>query len=626
MALIPFFVIFLLLCALAPDSVGWADTPEFPLTAFYLDIIHPPGAPLYSILSNLLSLIPIGPIVWRVHIFSCLLSVGCMALVAKIALGPSSRNRPITLGVLCTAPLLPLLIPAWWRQSVAPEVYSLNCLLLLALVYLGERAWSRRDARALFLCAFISGLSLGNHISAALFVFPLAGALAFRFRTSPRSVAVSVLFGLIGLLVLLYLPVRSHAFPPLNTGQPDSLLRFWNLLSDARDRMLRPEALAGIAGLDGGSIAHFLARLLEDVRNVLSETGLWVASVGAVGLVLVTARQKFLGVLLGILCLSNLYFFHGWQVEVYLPVFAVLWVGVLHLLALLQLQAPRGAILFATILLGVSVYRLQAFSDQIVELRRDRSAELVGKLVLESLPQDSLGILEPSWFLAKYLWHIEGVRPDVTLTAVPQLAFPDYFAEVRLSFPGDGAFRSFASGLERSELGVFPSLIQMAPQSLPIMLEPSLALSKPLRKVAQLQASGMLRVERGTFVDRKADFGALCATTSKLIAPLGTQASNQSARTQIESLCVGMAQHLIQLEEYKRALNLLYSICPASSVDACSPQVLKIQALLMVSLRQWPEAQTLLQYLLVRRPDSDIISNLRYVHGQLERQETPVGS
>ena len=114
------------------------------------------------------------------------------------------------------------------------EVYTFEALLV-ALVILVLLLWrDRRDSRYLLLSAFLVGLSLTHHLTSVLLV---PAALAFVFLTDRRVfsrtglMAKGVGIFLLGLLPLLYLPIRAMMHAPLNEADPSTPWRFLLLVT-----------------------------------------------------------------------------------------------------------------------------------------------------------------------------------------------------------------------------------------------------------------------------------------------------------------------------------------------------------------------------------------------------------
>src|SRR5215218_7529329 len=71
---------------LQPDFGGPEDTPKFQFLGYVLGTAHPPGYPLYVLLSHLFVKLPIGTIAYRANLFSAVmaaLACGLSYLLAR---------------------------------------------------------------------------------------------------------------------------------------------------------------------------------------------------------------------------------------------------------------------------------------------------------------------------------------------------------------------------------------------------------------------------------------------------------------------------------------------------------------------------------------------------------------
>ena len=101
------------------------------LVAYFLDIAHPPGSPLYGQLANVLALLPWGPIAWRVNLFSTLVGTLNLVLGFIISLQVLKRSfssrHPSMTALAFFPPLLLLLCPAYLKQITSAEVKQHIC-------------------------------------------------------------------------------------------------------------------------------------------------------------------------------------------------------------------------------------------------------------------------------------------------------------------------------------------------------------------------------------------------------------------------------------------------------------------------------------------------------------------
>ena len=68
------------LSTLAPTVAFW-DCGEFITTSYRFGVPHPPGAPLYTLLGRLFSMLPFGEIAFRVNLLSAASGIATVLLV-----------------------------------------------------------------------------------------------------------------------------------------------------------------------------------------------------------------------------------------------------------------------------------------------------------------------------------------------------------------------------------------------------------------------------------------------------------------------------------------------------------------------------------------------------------------
>jgi hypothetical protein len=166
--------------------------------------------------------------------------------------------------------------------------------------------------------AFLAGLGLGNH--PALLLFAGFGALFFYRAFRGKQLYTLLFCVLFGGAIYLYLPLRAQSSPPLNTGSPTTIERTWNLMSDARDRHLRPVAINTIGSFQEGGLEHQLKVSQQDAENILKETGWYLGPLGMLGLCSALIFLPFRSTVLFALGLgSTMLFFRGWQPDPFVP-------------------------------------------------------------------------------------------------------------------------------------------------------------------------------------------------------------------------------------------------------------------------------------------------------------------
>jgi len=230
-----------------PDTL---DSPMLQTEVLVLGIGHPTGYPTYMMLTHLFTYLPIGDPAYRVSLASALYGAAAVLIVYLVGLRLGGRAVAAASGALAFG-----LSGTFWGQAVIAEVYTLEALLV-ALAILVLLVWRDRSGdRYLLLCAFLVGLSLTHHLTSALLV---PAVPAFVFLTDRRVFSRTRLllkgFGLflLGLVPILYLPIRALIHAPLNEADPSTPWRLLLLVtggsflaeSSEKGRHCSPSALA----------------------------------------------------------------------------------------------------------------------------------------------------------------------------------------------------------------------------------------------------------------------------------------------------------------------------------------------------------------------------------------------
>lgn len=485
--------------AAAPTTVGWRDSGEFLLSAYFLDIPHPAGFPLFAQLANSFNLLLPGPIAWRTHSFSCVTAIVLIVQLWFLAksLLPHIPQRPS----LCVAATIATLIStqALYRAITTAEVYSLSAILLVAILQCLTLYGQNKDLRWMYLAAFIGGLSLSNHVVSSLFgIWVLIGLILFK-ELSPKKVVAAGIFALLGVSTYAYLPARSSSEPPLNTGAPHSLERFVLHVTDARDRDLRPANQRGRPATSAFDLA------VSDASRLSSELPWFLLPLCAVGiLTLATTNAKFLFYSSGII-ITTMGFFMGWDVDPWISATSILLlyaaVGVRVVINYVGKTAPRFSLGAELLVTAACVVQLFTFVPSHYLNRywslADESAMNFTKARLRNAPHESLLIADASWFMSKYAQHIEGVAPNVTTVYLPAILFPHYFAPPQLLINQQRWMPQQQSNQTEPGYSNLFSLLSAASEFTAIEIEPNTVANAPLREILLLEADGTLRIEKG---------------------------------------------------------------------------------------------------------------------------------
>jgi hypothetical protein len=154
-------------------SIYWNDAPEFVDVAYTLGIAHPPGSPTYALLAKLATLVPLGGITARVHLFSAACAVGALALCAlcvrRLHRGMAGRHPREVEDPGTLSP---------WRPRSGPTPRTRRCTLPSS---------SSRRRSSTSPCAGTNRATSGYFSRAPSSSVSLAACTAPRSSSSPRS-------------------------------------------------------------------------------------------------------------------------------------------------------------------------------------------------------------------------------------------------------------------------------------------------------------------------------------------------------------------------------------------------------------------------------------------------------
>jgi Protein of unknown function (DUF2723) len=212
-------------------TVALVDSGALTLAAWSTGNAHPPGFPLYLMVTKLFTLLPFGATVAvRANVASAVFAALACAMVT---LAVSETRRESTKADALVAAFAGLLLAfsrTLWGYATVAEVYALNTFLIAAIVWL-MLSWRRTgDIKRLHIAALLFGLALGvHHVTVGL---TLIGIAVLVFRTAKRDFFTSKHFAIAAALaiaallaVYAYLPLSARRQPVWNWGDPDTMAR-----------------------------------------------------------------------------------------------------------------------------------------------------------------------------------------------------------------------------------------------------------------------------------------------------------------------------------------------------------------------------------------------------------------
>jgi hypothetical protein len=394
---------------LHPGLGGPEDTPKFQFVGYVLGTAHPPGYPLYVLLSHpFVTWLPVGTIAYRANLFSAVLAaVACgLSFVIGRQLGASRWLAASAALALATG-------ASYWRSAVIAEVYGLAAVIA-GLVVVALLAWNRTGGTWRLLSAvgaFAAGL--GNHLT----VLGLApAAAAFVLLRHPRALTARVL-ALAALLLAAgvaqygFILLRSHQGAPYLESAAWTLPDLWAVVTAQRfadqrfafsaGEMLQTQVptVAGLLAADLGIIglAGLTAGLVAMVAGRHAAAALALAgAAGMLGLVLNLSGD-----------------FQGFVT----PALVLIWPVAAFGLEAIRTSVPAALVPRASLLIGAVAIAMPALNLHANYAEADQSRSREGRFfraVYAQLPERSAVVVDDYWhdMVLRYLALTPEGGPD----------------------------------------------------------------------------------------------------------------------------------------------------------------------------------------------------------------------
>jgi len=423
-----------LYAALAAREVMFGDALELVSSAIRDGVAHPPGYPLWIALGHLASLVPVGPLAYRVNLTAAAYHAVTVGLVYASGYVLVRRHGP----ALFAALLLAIGSPLFVTWSLQAEAFSLNdlfaaAIVLLTLLWLDDaRRW-----RLVLPIALLFGLGLANHQTLILLT-PLPLWAAWRGRDAirdgkivPQTLCVAALLLLLGFwLPYLHTVLASRRLPAWEEG---AVYSFWDLI-DLIDRRVY-----GVVNLLPGE-SWESGSPVQRVALLVSLGGWPYLAIGA-GLVGLTLRRRDSELVLGaLIAIGSLVVFCALahirlELELFRGVFSRF--GLLPIVALAPFSACAAYLLeplASNRSLRYAVTGVALCVAFVPAALRLPALSLAGVHDARTLTNDIFAVLPPHAILlaidedvelsVPYFQAVEHRRPDVTVIQFGLLYYP----------------------------------------------------------------------------------------------------------------------------------------------------------------------------------------------------------
>ncbi|KAK3272098.1 hypothetical protein CYMTET_19584, partial [Cymbomonas tetramitiformis] len=280
-------VTFLVYLPTVYPNIAGGDATELSFVACRFGTAHPPGYPLWTILSGLfVRLLPVGSAAYRTNVCATVCAALCNGVVFMVVEGATGKipSAVLASGLWAFGKLV-------WQYAIQAEVFALNNLLCAVLLYLTGCYEKTRDCRCAYWGAFVIGLGLSNQHTIIFYVIPLLLRVIWASKgelLQAKHIARLVVAGAVGLLPYAYLPLVGGRALPGSWGELTTLDGFRKHLLREEYGTFRlfsgaePEDTRFLLGLQ-----HYMHSLLEQSRFV----GLGLVAIGMLLVLFLPSRR-----------------------------------------------------------------------------------------------------------------------------------------------------------------------------------------------------------------------------------------------------------------------------------------------------------------------------------------------
>ena len=204
----------------AQVSVPFWDPGELSAAAYLMQVPHPPGGPLFSIVGRIFYMLPIpGDIGFRMNVMSAVASVFTVLFSYLIAVkiienykGKQSGNSLETIGTYLAAAIGALTLSfsdTFWFNAGESNYFAASMLLYSSIVWLmmvwNEKADEPGSERYLLMIAYIAGLSAGLHLMSVLTIIIVGIVVVLRKYVDNNEEYLQSSYVFLGHMVLLFI-------------------------------------------------------------------------------------------------------------------------------------------------------------------------------------------------------------------------------------------------------------------------------------------------------------------------------------------------------------------------------------------------------------------------------------
>lgn len=418
-----------------------------------LGIPHPPGYPLYTILGiDAVKIFQYSTIAWRVGLVSSIPSIIFIFILFDTLVYLTHKKILSLVTVLTLAFTYPI-----WLYSVSAEVFALNNLLTIALIWSLLHLFTEKRQRFLYLSSFVFGLGISHHHIIILLI-PASLYLLYQARIKLRlsHYFKIITYLLCGISPYLYVFVSSKNGPEVNwMGWPD-FSSFFILFTRAAYGTFR---IGDFTGFDPLSRLLNVWALFDFAFKDFRIAGILLALIG-IYQVWRKLRRIFWFLIIYLFTYIFFMFYASYPlVDNFLvatferfvqPLYVILSIfmafGMWFILDFILDHFPKHygnhklsfilrSVELIFFILPIGVFLINY--PKIIILKNDYTAENFASDIMDSLPQYSVLILstDSPLFNTQYLYYTQKKRPDIKLIHLSKLYTPFYQDTLKKFYP-----------------------------------------------------------------------------------------------------------------------------------------------------------------------------------------------
>jgi len=430
--LIPLAILFfigILYALTMPSGLTWAynsaDGGDFLSAIATHGVPHPSGYPTYLFFFQLFSKVPFGSLALLGNIFSLLAMLAAISFLYQLVLFLSDDVFSASISSLLFATF-----PLVWSQAIITEVYALQTLLFILVLYFFFK-------KAHFEGGISMGLLLGNHLTGVLilpilFLYTILSKKKNKITFSFTIFRQYLIGFFIGMSVYLLIPLKARRLPPVNWVRVLNWNDFWWLVSGA----MYQDRLTHI------SDSYLLAGVRLWSSFLINELGIIGLFLGLFALIYLFKPTKLYFISVWITLTYSVFSIVYYSPDSYIYLIPLLlsfaiWIGKSSRYFLDKISKTPQIKSIAIIAMLITIIGRAILLMPEMNISTDNRAEEYAQEILTSAPKEAIIIVDSDegLFSLWYFHFAEEMRPDVAIISEGLFSQDWYRETLRDTYP-----------------------------------------------------------------------------------------------------------------------------------------------------------------------------------------------